>query len=37
MHNFSFSPNKNDQKNVEILVLLVKYVLDAYSLLFGGP
>ena len=31
------SPKISDQKDAKIIFLLVKYVLDTYRLLFGGP
>ena len=37
IHIFSVSPKISDQKHAKIIVLLVKYVLDTYRLLFGGP
>ena len=37
MHIFSVSPKISDQKHAKIIVLLVKYVLDTYRLLFCGP
>ena len=37
MHIFSVPPKISDQNNAKIIVLLVKYVLETYRLLFGGP
>ena len=36
MHIFSVSPKISDQNNAKIIVLLVKYVLETYRLLFCG-
>ena len=37
MHIFSVPPKISEQSNAKIIVLLVKYVLEIYRLLFGGP
>ena len=37
MHIFCLSPKISDQNNAKIIVLLVKYVLGTYWLLFGSP
>ena len=37
MHIFSVPPKISDQNNAEIVVVLVKYVLETYRLFFGSP
>ena len=36
MHIFSVPPKISDQNNTQTIILLEKYVLETYRLLFGG-
>ena len=37
MYIFSVPPKISDKNNAKIIVLFLKYVLETYRLLFGGP